>query len=344
MTRKPRIALVVDTIGWAFWNIAHQLRTHLSDSFDFDIIAARELDDDIVRILLLAQEADLVHFFWREHYFLFDTTYTRSRVQSLGLSYEEFCRRFINGRVFSTSVQDHLFLEPHLAAERRPIFSRRVAGYYVGSAKLRAAYEALEGYPAPAATLPDGVDTTRFQAQNVSRFDHLASRPLVVGWCGNSRWVDAAIDFKGVNTLLRPALAQLKREGIAVEERFADRNDRMIPHSEMPAYYSQIDVYVCASLCEGTPNPVLEAMAAGVPIVSTDVGIVPDALGPRQRPFIVEREIESIKRALTAIKSEKGLARALSEENRQQIAAWDWSHRAAAFRPYFESLLAAAGR
>ncbi|WZB73295.1 glycosyltransferase family 4 protein [Achromobacter xylosoxidans] len=43
----------------------------------------------------------------------------------------------------------------------------------------------------------------------------------------------------------------------------------------MPAYYNSLDLYVCPSAIEGTPNPVLEAMACGVPVISTDVGIVP---------------------------------------------------------------------
>lgn len=65
-----------------------------------------------------------------------------------------------------------------------------------------------------------------------------------------------------------------KQRGFDIEERFADKHVTPRTLREMPDYYSSIDVYVCASITEGTPNPILEAMASGVPIVTTDVGIV----------------------------------------------------------------------
>ncbi len=42
--------------------------------------------------------------------------------------------------------------------------------------------------------------------------------------------------------------------------------------------YDEIDAYLCTSRIEGGPLPVIEAMANGVPIVSTRVGIAKDAL------------------------------------------------------------------
>ncbi|WP_312583940.1 glycosyltransferase, partial [Staphylococcus aureus] len=67
----------------------------------------------------------------------------------------------------------------------------------------------------------------------------------------------------------------------------ADRQLGFIPHDEMVKYYSQIDVYVCPSKIEGTPNPVLESMACGVPVISTDVGVVKDAFGEMQKEWIL---------------------------------------------------------
>jgi glycosyltransferase involved in cell wall biosynthesis len=72
---------------------------------------------------------------------------------------------------------------------------------------------------------------------------------------------------------LRPALEQQARElGIADRVRFlGTRNDPEV-------FYREADLLVHTSRNEGTPLTILEAMAAGVPVLATAVGGVPDLL------------------------------------------------------------------
>jgi glycosyltransferase involved in cell wall biosynthesis len=164
---------------------------------------------------------------------------------------------------------------------------------------------------------------------------------LVVGWSGNSKWAFELHDFKGLHSILKPAVERLQREGYPVVCRFADRQEGMIPHEAMVDYYAEIDLYVCPSAIEGTPNPVLESMACGVPVVSTDVGIVPDAFGPLQREFILpERTVDALVEAMRRIFHEPAMLARLSEENLSRIRSWDWCYRAAPFAAYFDRLLA----
>ena len=51
-----------------------------------------------------------------------------------------------------------------------------------------------------------------------------------------------------------------------------------VPHKDLPAYYSLMDVFVHPSLRDGMPNAVLEAMACGKTVIATPVGGVLDVI------------------------------------------------------------------
>jgi len=51
------------------------------------------------------------------------------------------------------------------------------------------------------------------------------------------------------------------------------------PTVDVGRFYAAADVYVCSSRLESYPRTILEALAVGLPIVSTRVGGVPEALG-----------------------------------------------------------------
>ena len=358
---RPRIALITDTDDWAFANISRQLLRYLGDQYDFKIIPLVQLGEieqarsyrsngerafvpggasAFGQGLLLANDCDIVHVFWREFLTLIDSKLLSDYASHLGLRYEEFRRLYLEGRVISTSVYDHLFLDEASLRERKHIFTDIVTGYYVSSQKLETIYSQLEGYPTPEAVLEDGVDLTLFRPMHLDRFDDIGARPIVIGWVGNSSWAAALGDNKGVQTILIPAIDELRAEGVPVRLNLADRQEQHIPHDRMPEYYRDIDLYICTSNIEGTPNPVLEAMACGVPIISTDVGIVPQALGPLQRQFILRhRSVACLKEAIRDLASSPHLFRQLSVENLERVKSWSWETKAKNFSGYFDRLL-----
>ena len=60
-----------------------------------------------------------------------------------------------------------------------------------------------------------------------------------------------------------------------------------LPARQLPAAYRSLDAYVIASTNEGGPVTALECMASGVPLVSTSVGMVRDAVRDREQALIV---------------------------------------------------------
>ncbi len=337
--KKKKIALVVDADNWAFANIARNIKKNIK-KYDFEIIPITYLDNNIVKVYLYCKDFDLIHFFWRENITFLDNKNWSWYVKMLTLTMENFIANYVDNKIITTCVYDHLFSEGKDVKKTNKIFSK-CKRYYVSSNILFDIYNKLDLKYKPTCVITDGVDLDDFYPLNEKRFDNIKKRNLVIGWVGNSAWKNDIDDFKGVNTILKPAIKELQEEGVKIEEYFADRQVRMIPHDKMVEYYSKIDVLVCTSKCEGTPNPVLEAMACGVPVISTRVGIVPDALGSKQSKYILkERSKECLKETLKDFIKNLDSIEELREENKKRIQNWEWKKIAKKFQKFFDEAFA----
>ena len=151
--------------------------------------------------------------------------------------------------------------------------------------------------------IPNGIDTERFKpleknsvlAEALGLVDEKKKeeRKFVIGFVGELR------EKKGLATLLS-GYAQITktmpvsllivgevREGEDKKyfEEFKTANPQLsiivtrhVPHKDLPAYYSLMDVFVHPSLRDGMPNAVLEAMACGKTVIATPVGGVLDVI------------------------------------------------------------------
>lgn len=341
--QKKKIAIVYDIDGWAFSNIAKEIKKNLSNDFDITIFPVSVFDDNIIKLVLLADQFDLVHCLWRGLISCLDYEYARGYIYNMGYTFEEFFEKYVKKVNFTTSVYDHKFLDK-ASFETTKSFAKYAKNYTVSSTILRDIYNDLDLDKKPMAVISDGVDLEKFKPANLERFqaEKIENRKIKFGWVGNSKFTDSEgdTDLKGVNKIIKPALEELIQEGYPIELKFADRNEGLIPHDKMPEYYNSIDVYICASKNEGTPNPVLESMACGVPIISTDVGIVRDVLGEKQKEFILkERSKEALKQAIRKLLEDRKQFEELSKENLKQIQEWSWPKKCEQFKEFFEKNL-----
>lgn len=82
---------------------------------------------------------------------------------------------------------------------------------------------------------------------------------------------------------------------------------------------SQFDIFALSSKTEQMPNSVLEAMAMGLPVVSTDVGDVKHILAAENAPFVVPiGDSKSFAEAISRLLSDKVVAQSIGRANRMR--------------------------
>ena len=334
--------LVSDVRDWAFHNIAVSMKKHLGDRYDFDIYYLNEYFPDLGSAAkdLFTASYDLIHFLSREGLPLLFTHLWRRKE---GVT-DEILAGFIN-TPFTFSIYSHCKLAPSDLDHTRVIFNYLAKGYTVSSVRLDGVYRSLQNFAPPTMVIEDGVDPSLFFPRDLERLAD-NDRQLMIGWAGNSAWglhVDG-LDHKGLRTLIKPAIASLQREGLSVVGHFSDSSEEHTEYRNMVHYYNGLDIYVCASDMEGTPNPVLEAMACGLPIVSTDVGIVPELFGPLQQEFIVqERSVTAIRDKVRLLLTDPALRQALSKENLERVANWTRQAESQKWQDFFARVIEMEG-
>jgi glycosyltransferase involved in cell wall biosynthesis len=334
----PRIALIADVPNWAFHNISKQIVKHLSGKYDFQIFFYGDYPE-IENLMFEVKDFDLIHFFWRDALFSFLSDHVRHSFNVKGLDYFDFITNTVATANATTSIYDHLLLSESQIEERIILFNALTIGYTTCSERLNNLYSSFKKYPKPSANVEDGVDLDFFKPRNLERLAD-ENKEVIVGWVGNSKWGGDGIDHKGLETIIKPAVESLRAEGYNVRGFYADRMERWIPHNEMSDYYNSIDIVVCASDIEGTPNPALEGMACGIPVVSTDVGIVPQLFGPLQQDYILpSRTLEDLKSKLKDLISSPEKRVAISKENLEEIKKWTWENQCKKFDNFFQTML-----
>jgi glycosyltransferase involved in cell wall biosynthesis len=87
--------------------------------------------------------------------------------------------------------------------------------------------------------------------------------------------------------------------------------------AELARAYHALDVYVVASRQEGGPKAVLEAMATGVPLVSTRVGQTPELVEEGRTGFLVDvADAGGLAEAVLRLRDDDALTRAVSTAGR----------------------------
>jgi glycosyltransferase involved in cell wall biosynthesis len=91
--------------------------------------------------------------------------------------------------------------------------------------------------------------------------------------------------------------------------------------SSAQPWYGIADLAVLSSLSEGSPNALLEAMAAGVAVVATEVGGIPEIVNAGESALLVRPgDVGEMESAMRRMFTEPGLAERMTRRSKELIA------------------------
>ncbi len=115
--------------------------------------------------------------------------------------------------------------------------------------------------------------------------------------------------------------------------------------SDIAPYYGLAELVVLPSHSEGSPNVLLEAMAAGRPIVATEVGGVPDIATNEREAILVEKENPSaLAEAMDRVRADASLKAKLAEAARLKAQSYSPQAYCDSILALYSQILGDAGR
>lgn len=201
---------------------------------------------------------------------------------------------------------------------------------------------ALGGFFCPTALIPHGIEPRFLQQPRLQRSlaDCTTDNPFRV------LYVSILMPYKHQVEVARAACL-LRAEGVPIEVRFIgapwggygrqfkallyelDPEHAFLlwsgaePFEALHEFYRRADAFVFASSCENLPNILIEAMAAGLPIASSDRGPMPEVLSDAGVYFDPEVST-SIADALRRLASDDSLRSRLAELAWHKARAYSW--------------------
>lgn len=114
-----------------------------------------------------------------------------------------------------------------------------------------------------------------------------------------------------------------------------------ISKSDVPAWLAKADVFLNTTTIDNTPVSVIEAMATGLPVVTTNVGGMPYLIEHEQTGMLVpSNDPKAMGNAVIRLLAEPSLASKVSQNARAKAETFGWDN----VRPEWENLLLEVAR
>jgi len=115
-----------------------------------------------------------------------------------------------------------------------------------------------------------------------------------------------------------------------------------LPDEEVKAFYRLASVFAFPSLCEGFGLPLLESMASGLPVVTSEHSAMSEVAQDAALYFHPEDPEDIADKLILALKDEE-LRKTLREKGKKRALDFDWGTTAAETLSFYESLFRKRG-
>jgi glycosyltransferase involved in cell wall biosynthesis len=137
-------------------------------------------------------------------------------------------------------------------------------------------------------------------------------------------------------------LAEIERINKSINTRYQIPNTILttgfIEENELPIAYSGASLYAMPSLSEGFGWPPLEAMACGVPVISSKLSCMPEILG--DAPYYFDPyKIDEIAKAIEKVLTDDNLRKSMIEKGLAQAKKYNWAETASETLKVYHALL-----
>jgi len=114
----------------------------------------------------------------------------------------------------------------------------------------------------------------------------------------------------------------------------------------MIKYYQGLDLFLHLGSATGTPNPLFEAAACGVPGISTSIGAAPELIKPEHNGYLMPRYYtkeegltvaKNIADRILYLERNRDIVCYMRKQARAEIEnSWTWEQRSLAFHEMFQ--------
>jgi glycosyltransferase involved in cell wall biosynthesis len=131
-----------------------------------------------------------------------------------------------------------------------------------------------------------------------------------------------------------PVVKEVKELGLKSYVRFTG----YVPDEDLPAIYSGADLFVFPSIYEGFGLPVLEAMACGIPVVTSNTSSLPEVAGDAAL-LVDPYSVDEIAAAMRRVLCDPDVAAELCAKGLQRAKQFSWERTARETIAVYEKVL-----